>query len=185
MNDILNVYVANLGKYNEGELVGDWISLPVEEEELDKFLAEKVGLELDPQKAFEKGLRGEPVYEEYAIHDYESDFFKVDEYEDLHKLNERAAALASMNAYGLKCYEAAFEVFGSEVEEFDIDDIVLIEDVHSNYDLGYYWAVDSGCYDIDDKSPLARYFDYESFGRDIDFETCGGFCSYGYVEYRG
>ena len=41
MADILKVYVANLGKYNEGELVGDWISLPVENEELEKFLSEK------------------------------------------------------------------------------------------------------------------------------------------------
>lgn len=185
MADILKVYVANLGKYNEGELVGDWISLPVENEELEKFLSEKVGIELDPEAAFEKGMRGENVCEEWAIHDYESPFFdSIDEYANIYLLNERAEQIADLNAYELKSLEAAVEVFGNEALEFDIDDIVLLEDVNSHYDLGYYWAVDSGCYELDDRSVLSRYFDYEAFGRDIDFESTGGFSSFGYVELR-
>lgn len=28
MIDDMQVYIANLGKYNEGELVGDWFSFP-------------------------------------------------------------------------------------------------------------------------------------------------------------
>ena len=47
----LKVYVANLGRYNEGELVGSWFTPPIDEEEM----AERIGLNED--------------YEEYAIHD--------------------------------------------------------------------------------------------------------------------
>ena len=42
---------SNLGKYNEGELVGDWFSFPLDEE----VIAERIGLNAE--------------YEEYAIHD--------------------------------------------------------------------------------------------------------------------
>ena len=35
MNDYeLKAYVTNLGKYNEGELVGEWISFPVSADEM-------------------------------------------------------------------------------------------------------------------------------------------------------
>lgn len=35
MSTILNIWIGNLGKYNEGELKGDWIELPVSEETLE------------------------------------------------------------------------------------------------------------------------------------------------------
>ena len=40
MIDDMQVYIANLGKYNEGELVGDWFSFPLDEE----VIAERIGL---------------------------------------------------------------------------------------------------------------------------------------------
>ena len=49
----MQVYVANLGKYNEGELVGAWFTPPIDYDEM----AERIGLNDE--------------YEEYAIHDYE------------------------------------------------------------------------------------------------------------------
>ena len=52
----MKVYVANLGRYNEGELVGAWFTPPIDEEEM----AERIGLNED--------------YEEYAIHDFELPF---------------------------------------------------------------------------------------------------------------
>ena len=72
--DELRVYIANLGKYNEGELVGEWFTLPVDEEKV----AEQIGLN--------------EIYEEYAIHDYELPF-EFDEYISLEELN-RLATLA-------------------------------------------------------------------------------------------
>ena len=42
--DDMQVYIANLGKYNEGELVGAWFTFPIDFEEVK----EKIGLMLMP-----------------------------------------------------------------------------------------------------------------------------------------
>ena len=60
MIEDMTVYIANLGKYNEGELVGDWFTFPIDEEKVK----ERIGLN--------------ELYEEYAIHDTEN--FPVDVY---------------------------------------------------------------------------------------------------------
>ena len=46
MIDDMQVYIANLGKYNEGELVGDWFSFPLDEE----VIAERIGLNAEYEK---------------------------------------------------------------------------------------------------------------------------------------
>ena len=33
---MMNIYLTNLGKYNEGELVGEWVQLPISNEELQE-----------------------------------------------------------------------------------------------------------------------------------------------------
>lgn len=84
MKHILNLYVANLGKYNEGELKGGWIVLPKTEEEINEFLKEEVGIN--------------DQYEEWAIHDYETDFgIKVGEYDNIFELNEIAEKINDMS----------------------------------------------------------------------------------------
>ena len=40
---MMNIYLTNLGKYNEGELVGEWVKLPVSDEELQKVF-ERIGI---------------------------------------------------------------------------------------------------------------------------------------------
>ena len=64
----MRVYIANLGKYNEGELIGDWFTPPVDYDEM----AERIGLN--------------DRYEEYAIHDYELPF-EIDEYTPIEEVN--------------------------------------------------------------------------------------------------
>ena len=49
---MMNIYLTNLGKYNEGELVGEWVQLPISNEELQKVF-ERIGIN--------------EVYEEYFI----------------------------------------------------------------------------------------------------------------------
>ena len=56
---MIDVWIGNLGKYNEGELVGGWLKLPKTNEEIDKFLKEVVMLNEE--------------YEEYMINDYATD----------------------------------------------------------------------------------------------------------------
>ena len=58
-------------------------------------------------------------------------------------------------------------------------------DIHTDYDLGCYYVNETGIYDLDKMGTLANYIDYESFGRDIRFESNGGHTSNGWIEYNG
>ena len=78
----MNIYLTNLGKYNEGQLIGEWVELPVSKEEL--------------QKVFERiGINEE--YEEYFITDYECNFYKISEYENIDILTEIAEKLEELD----------------------------------------------------------------------------------------
>ena len=41
MIDDMAVYIANLGKYNEGYLVGAWFTFPIDEEDVKKNRLER------------------------------------------------------------------------------------------------------------------------------------------------
>lgn len=186
MKHILNLYIANLGKYNEGELKGGWIVLPKSEDEITKFLEDEVGITLDPSEADEKSIKGIPVYEEWAIHDYETDFgIRVNEYDNIFELNEIAEKINDMSFYEQEKVLAAIEVWGDEALEFDLDDICLYEGVETHEELGRYF-IDAFYSDLfKEDSILTRHFDFEAYGREIDNDVDGGFCSAGYVEHIG
>lgn len=162
-------YLTNLGKYVGGELVGEWITFPIDNEELKKVL-EKIGIDEEN--------------EEYFFTDWDCDFeHNFGEYESVEDVNEIAEQLETWNEDLLK---AVCENWGINYAiDNDEDDFVLYDDIQTDYDLGYYWAIESGCYDLKSMGTLADYIDFESFGRDIRFETDGGFTNYGWVEYRG
>ena len=40
---MMNIYLTNLGKYNEGELVGEWVQLPISNEELQEVF-KRIGI---------------------------------------------------------------------------------------------------------------------------------------------
>lgn len=108
----IRVYVANLGKYNEGELIGAWLDLPQSRAKIDEFLRDTVGLTLDSEEAYAKGLRGERVHEEYAIHDYEfpqdmNGFTpNISEYASLDKVNVLACLIEQADEDCLEIMEA-------------------------------------------------------------------------------
>ena len=172
MKHVLNLYVANLGKYNEGELKGGWIVLPKTEEEIEQFLKDEVGIG--------------GYYEEWAIHDYETDFgIRVDEYDNIYELNEKAKRALELYERDEDTILAAIDIWGEEALEFDIDNLCLYRGVENEYDLGEYFA-EEFCHEIFSKNEfLSRYFDYEQYGRDIRREVDGGFTEYGFIEYEG
>ena len=172
---MLNIFVNTWGNYNEnGADGGAWVTLPKDTDELQELLeqiADNMG-DQDP---------------EFAIHDYEWtcewEGFEISEYENIEELNEFCQRLSELNEYESKVYAAAVEYFGREYVEIDeIDEYNLYTDITDNYDLGYYWAVESGCYNTDELGTLGRYIDYEAFGRDIALEADGGFTTYGFIE---
>lgn len=120
----IRVYVANLGKYNEGELVGGWLDLPQPQERIDVFLEDVVGLTLDSQEAYEMGLKGERVYEEYAIHDYEfpqdlNGFTpNISEYTSLQTVNALACLLEQADDFALAAVEA-YQQYDSKLDTIE------------------------------------------------------------------
>lgn len=175
----LKGYITNLGKYNEGELVGKWITFPIDEDdELQAVLKEISCCYYD-----EEGEYIDTGYEEFFFTDWESDA-PVDfgEYESIEFLNAAAEAL---NEWDEDTFVAACEIWGfSETINADPDDFILYADVDSDSDLGYYWIEESGCYNLKDLGALANYIDYEAFGRDVALESDGGFSAYGWIERR-
>ncbi len=80
----MQVYIANLGKYNEGELVGAWFTPPIDMENVKERI----------------GLNGE--YEEYAVHDFELPF-EIDEYTPISEINRLCAMVEEIE--GTPLYE--------------------------------------------------------------------------------
>jgi hypothetical protein len=62
----IRAWIGNLGKYNEGELVGAWVSFPIDDDELEEILRTKVLIGTTDEF-------GQP-YEEYGIFDWESEY---------------------------------------------------------------------------------------------------------------
>lgn len=180
---MMNLYLANLGKYNEGELVGTWLSLPCTDTELEDALVEigvatyKNNGEFSMGKLEVKNGVGY-IYEEYAIHDWECDIngIEISEYSNIEKLNEIAMVWEEADEYERKCFEALVEAGYAEVEKIEdmkniLDGYCFLELEESsmfNKDeaLGYELAEINGIIDQLEKIGVAGYFDYEKYGRD-------------------
>ncbi len=98
----IKVYIANLGKYNEGINQGGWLGLPATNHQIAEFLRDTVGVN--------------ERYEEYAIHDYdlsnlpeELRSYHISEYDSLDNLNMFAAELENRSKFEQKAIGAYFE----------------------------------------------------------------------------
>ena len=181
-------FVTNLGKYNEGELVGEWVKFPTTQEEMQKVL-ERIGI--GSADDF-----GQP-YEEIFITDYECPVYGMSnllgEYESLDKLNYLAALIEEMPKYDQERFVAIMEAGCDEVNNiddlinltFNLDTYDFIPDVHNDAELGYYYIHEAGIYNEKDLGPLANYIDYERFGRDVAMDEGGRYTDDGYVRSTG
>lgn len=155
---MMNIYLTNLGKYNEGELIGEWVELPVSQEEL--------------QKVFERiGINEE--YEEYFITDYECDFYEVGEYESLDTLNEIAERIEELGEEESEAVKVLMSELGytlnEAIDKVNSGDYRIYSDCDDMTDIAYQVVEECG-YLNNVPDNVARYFDYESFGRDLDIE---------------
>lgn len=181
---MMNLYLANLGKYNEGELVGAWLELPCTEEQFEETLV-KIGVATMVNGEFkmgkiEKDEKGfEYIYEEYAIHDWECDIegVEISEYSDIEKLNNIATVWEDANDYEKRCFEALVECGCVDMEDIENMDNILdehcfleLEDMFNmDESLGYALAELNGVIYELEKIGMENYFDYEKYGRDARF----------------
>jgi antirestriction protein len=151
---LLNIFITNLRAYNEGELLGEWVELPQDPDDLQEIIDRISNDEED----------------EYFITDYESNIgIKCDEYENIFDLNEQVQEIA--DAAEPDIIAAYLEAVDGNVERAidAADDCILYSDCDSLEDLAYR-LVDEGCYgEIPDS--LRNYIDYEAIARDLGFDN--------------
>lgn len=187
---MIDAYITNLGKYNEGELCGEYLKLPAEKADVQALLA-RIGVD---------GV----LYEEVFITDYETDVDGLckymGEYESVDELNYLAALLDDMDDYEFEKFVAAVQ-YGehtSSVKDLinlteNLDNYTFYPGVENEEDLGRYCIDELSALEIPEH--LENYFDYEAYGRDIHLdggvfsERCGGYVEHNggdfYEHYRG
>ena len=178
-------FVTNLGKYNEGELVGEWVKFPTTAEEM-KHVFDRIGI----------GKTGDfgQVYEEWFITDYDCYvdglYDKLGEYESLDELNYLASKLDEMDRGEFEQFQAAMEIgdhSGSVQEIINLTENLDCYDVYPGIedydDLGRYYIDELDAMQVTEH--LRNYIDYEAYGRDIALDESGDFTSFGYVRDTG
>ena len=178
-------FITNLGKYNEGELVGEWVKFPTTAEEMKKVF-DRIGIG-------QKDDFGNP-YEEWFITDYDCYvdglYDKLGEYESLDELNYLASKLDNMKSWEYDQFCAAMEVgdHSGSVQEIinlteNLDCYDVYPDIHDYDDLGRYYIDELDAMQVPEH--LKNYIDYEAYGRDIALDEGGDFTDFGYVRDTG
>ena len=178
-------FITNLGKYNEGELVGEWVKFPTTAEEL-KEVFKRIGIG-------QKDDFGQP-YEEWFITDYDCYvdglYSKLGEYENLDELNYLASKLDEMSESEYAQFQAGMEMgdhCGSLQEIINLtenlDCYEVYPDIHDYDDLGRYYIEELEVMQVPEH--LQNYIDYEAYGRDVVIDENGTFTDQGYVRDTG
>lgn len=167
------IYIANLGKYNERELLGGWLNLPFTQDEQEElFVKIKLAHYNECGEYIENYVENGVIYEEYAIHDYETDFeelVKISENADIFELSEIFEEIECFDESEIELINAIIEVTGYELSEAisNKDGAVY----YSGYDLESLAEefIDEGLYgDIPDA--LVNYIDYAAIARDLRYD---------------
>ena len=178
-------FITNLGKYNEGELVGEWVKFPTTAEEL-KEVFKRIGIG-------QKDDFGQP-YEEWFITDYDCYvdglYSKLGEYENLDELNYLASKLDEMSESEYAQFQAGMEMgdhCGSLQEIINLTENLDCYEVYPNIedydDLGRYYIDELEVMQVPEH--LQNYIDYEAYGRDVAMDENGSFTDQGYVRDTG
>lgn len=147
-------FITNLGKYNEGELVGKWIDFPIDEDDFQDEL-ESIGVKEDT------------MYEEWFITDYDCSLFDMydafGEYPNIDDINEVAEALEDHESEFTALMEVCSytDALGYlESENYTFYEGMTLEDVA--------YEIVEECYNLPEIAQ--RYFDYAAFARDLGFD---------------
>ena len=178
-------FITNLGKYNEGELVGEWVKFPTTAEEM-KEVFKRIGIG-------QKDDFGNP-YEEWFITDYDCYvdglYDKLGEYESLDELNYLASKLDEMSDSEYAQFQAGMEMgdhCGSLQEIINLTENLDCYEVYPHIadydDLGRYYIEELEVMQVPEH--LQNYIDYEAYGRDVAMDENGSFTDQGYVRDTG
>lgn len=173
MPSLFEAYITNLGKYNEGELVGETLKFPTSPQEVQALL-KNIGID---------GIR----YEEFFITSFDGDVLglheHLGEYENLDELNHLARLLSELDQGELEKFEAVIDAgeHTSSVANLinlvhNLDCYEFYPEIEGEEDLGRQYTED-----LPIPAELKDYFDYEAYGRDTLINEGGHFAPGGYV----
>lgn len=175
----LKAWVGNLGAYNAGHLLGEWVTFPIDEDESVELL-KRIGA------ANEKG----EIYRDYFIADFDCKFDAgelIGEYSSIYYLNEIAEFI---DEWDEETFLAACEyiLFCGET----MDDLLekgphdwwFFSWINNEEELGeYFFKEIEGYYQLPEF--LESYFDFEKYGSDTNTDYYGVFTDYGWIAYAG
>ena len=168
-NAIIKGYITNLGKYNEGNLIGKWIEFPIDEDELNEALKE-IGCKYTD----ENGKEYNTEYEEFFFSDWECEIpLEFGECESISDVNDIAERVENLMDYERDILQVILEEHTSDVDEalriVEVGDYVMWSGCESMADVAERMAIEFG--DLDDvPERLQHYIDYEAWGRDLAIE---------------
>ena len=176
MAALLEAYITNLGKYNEGQLVGETLKFPTTQEEVQALL-KRIGVD---------GIR----YEEIFITSFDGDVLglheHLGEYENLDELNYLAVLLSDMDQGDIEKFEAVIDAgeYTGSVKDLinltqNLDCFEFYSNVHSDEELGRMYVLEFGSLEVPEH--LIDYIDYEAYGRDVRINDSGHYAPGGYV----
>ena len=176
MSDYFKAYITNLGKYNEGALVGEYLKFPTTTEEVQALL-KRIGID---------GVR----YEEIFITDYDGDMPELysgfGEYESIDELNYLASLLSEMDESDLEKFEAVLDTgeHSGSVKELinltqNLDCFEFYSGITSEEELGRMYIQEFDAIQVPEH--LIDYIDYEAYGRDVRINENGHFAPGGSV----
>lgn len=175
-------FITNLGKYNEGELVGEWIDFPISDEDLQAAL-QRIGIGSVDEF-------GSP-YEEYFFTDWElpsgMDWEIFGEYPNIETVNEVAEAVEE-STYSDDVIAAVFDHYSYNLDEAIMKlrdgDFTFYPNVYDAKSLGEY-AVNNFDNGVEHLPPetLQNYFDFEAYGRDMEASGSINYIDSGAIEF--
>lgn len=177
---VFEAYITNLGKYAEGQLVGETLKFPATTEEVQSLL-KNIGVD---------GV----LYEEFFITAFDGDvmglYDYLTEYENLDELNHLAHLISELDSDEIETLEAALNKgdHTSSVEDIinlvhNLDCYDLHPGVTDDETLGRIYVEDMELLDVPDN--VLPYFDFEAYGRDMRINEGGHFAPTGYLTHSG
>jgi antirestriction protein len=169
---MLRIYITDLTAYNNGYLVGEWVSLPLDPAKLTYKIREILA-------EGQLQCKSAQHHEEWFITDYEWEddlsLFRVDEYADLFGLNDTLEELSSLSEHELlQCQFLLYEGYDIRYSIDNYDDVQIYDYRSSTsfkdvYELLAEDLVDEGCFG-EIPANLINYIDYSAIGRDLSFD---------------
>ena len=180
ISSLFEAYITNLGKYNEGRLVGETLKFPATTEEVQALL-KRIGVD---------GVR----YEEIFITSFDGDvlglYDHLGEYESIDELNHLAHLISELDSGEIETLEAVLNKGDHTSSVADIINLVhnldcyeLHPGVTDDETLGRIYVEDMELLDVPDN--VLPYFDFEAYGRDARINDGGHFAPGGYVFNNG